>query len=934
MSDSPGTARDMFRHRIALDAIDVAVFEYYADDDRFEANPNWYRLTGLAPGNGLDALLSHFPEGDATEVGDLLNTGDSGGRARFTYPFKDSPTGCAWVSISGFFKARGESPGVAPHFAGTLIDVSEWKAIELNYEQTESVLKMAFENMPVGLLYVNAETRTVELANSFAKELFGLSAEEMIGKPCQVFMCAAQKGVCPVCDLGESINNSEVKIVRPDGSAKWALKSVIKITARETLRLLECFSDITSQKKTEEALRSVTDHLTLAARAGGVGIWRLDTETGVEEWDDQMYRLYAATREEFPTGDRAWKARIHPEDRDYQNARIKLAADGNEDFDTEFRIVWPDGSAHIIRAMAMLQSDESGEPRYLIGTNWDITRQKETENELIKSNLHLEAAGIRANQLALEAETANNAKSAFLATMSHEIRTPMNGVIGMTDLLLDSPLSDEQHRYAELLKTSGETLMSLINDMLDFSKIEANRLELESADFNLREMIRTTVSMMDVNAREKALSLNAPIASDVPPFVRGDAKRLRQILVNLIGNAIKFTDRGNITVDTRLAGEDSSSVRIRIEIIDTGIGIPPGKQKSLFVPFSQLDNSSTRKYGGTGLGLAISRQLAELMGGTISVSSDGSHGTTFAVTLRFAKSESPAHSAESDRATFSRATSCRTAQGGATQNRETGATDAATPERERLAVLLAEDNPTNQIIARKMLEKIGHEVDIVANGEEALDAVALKEYDLVFMDCQMPWMDGYEATRRIRSRGLTVPIIAMTAHALAGDREKCLDAGMNDYVTKPVRMETLAAAIADRAKYAAESASRVSSEARAAKDARARAEPELFLRETFMGRVMNDTSLARTVIESFLSDIPLQIDSLRACVASGDFAGAEHYAHRVNGASANLGCDRLRKYACEAERAALAKDGDRLRSFADKVSQIWSDTKPELEAFR
>jgi CheY-like chemotaxis protein/HPt (histidine-containing phosphotransfer) domain-containing protein len=496
----------------------------------------------------------------------------------------------------------------------------------------------------------------------------------------------------------------------------------------------------------------------------------------------------------------------------------------------------------------------------------------------------------------------------------------MNGVIGMTDLLLDSPLSDEQHRYAELLKTSGETLLSLINDLLDFSKIEAKKLELERKDFNFHESIRTTVSMMDINAREKSLALNISISDDVPIYVRGDAKRFRQILFNLIGNAVKFTDKGSITVQTFLDGEDVTFVTLRVEVIDTGIGIPPDKQKNLFTPFSQLDNSSTRKYGGTGLGLAISRQLAEMMGGSIGVSSDGIHGTTFTLIVRLAKSsvtgpifDENAHG------------SC--AEPGGNRSLQQGAAiqQVAVPIKkdEHLSILLAEDNPTNQIIARKILEKMGHSVDIVPNGEEAFNSVILKKYDLVLMDCQMPLMDGYESTRRMRARGLTLPIIAMTAHALSGDREKCIESGMSDYITKPVQMDTLAMAIARRNNPENSIASTIATTV----------EPELFIRDSFMSRVLNDTSLARTVIESFLGDIPTQIESLQSSAAVGDFSTAEHYAHRINGAAANLSCDRLRMYACEGERAAIDKDMDLLTSCIKRVIETFTDTKALLEAF-
>jgi signal transduction histidine kinase len=386
-------------------------------------------------------------------------------------------------------------------------------------------------------------------------------------------------------------------------------------------------------------------------------------------------------------------------------------------------------------------------------------------------------------------EAANRAKSEFLANMSHEIRTPMNSVIGMTSLLLDLPLGPMQREYASTARDSAQHLLNIINDILDFSKIEAGKLAFELVDFNLRETVDASMAMLRVRAADKGIALRTEIAAPVPTGLRGDPGRLRQVLINLVANGIKFTERGEVAVRVQAAAETTREVVLRFEIRDTGIGIARETQSQLFKAFNQADTSTTRKYGGTGLGLAISKRLVHQMGGEIGVESELGHGATFWFTARFEKAQAATGSktvAASELEAESRGVSGPPVKA--------AAADTAP------VVLLAEDNPVNQKVALGQLAKIGYRADVVTNGIEVLSAIERARYGLIIMDCQMPEMDGYEATRQIRLRekksdpASRLYIVAMTANVMDGDREKCLAAGMDDYVSKPVHLADLQAA--------------------------------------------------------------------------------------------------------------------------------------------
>ncbi|MES2857163.1 MAG: ATP-binding protein [Bdellovibrionota bacterium] len=406
----------------------------------------------------------------------------------------------------------------------------------------------------------------------------------------------------------------------------------------------------------------------------------------------------------------------------------------------------------------------------VVGFSYDITDQKTAE--AARSALEVrEGAAIEASKL----------KSEFLANMSHEIRTPINGVIGMTNLLLESNLTFEQKEYASMVRSSADILLTLVNDILDLSKAEAGKIELEMLDFSLEHVVKDIERMLSHSAKNKGLKLLKSMPTDLPQYINGDPTRLRQILVNLVNNSIKFTSEGQIVIEVSNEKQTSNELVLRFEVSDTGIGIPQTALGRLFKSFSQADSSTTRRFGGTGLGLSISKRLVESMNGEIGVRSTEGKGSTFWFTIPFKLGKS-------------------------IRGRDSFESVTTVDSKRSLRVLVAEDNSVNQVIAKKMIEKMGHSVLIAANGIEALDALRTSSFDLVLMDCQMPELDGYEATQTIRVdrsvKNPNVPIIAMTANAMNGDREKCLAAGMNDYISKPVREKDLQVVI-DRVLVAA-----------------------------------------------------------------------------------------------------------------------------------
>jgi PAS domain S-box-containing protein len=703
-------------------------------------------------------------------------------------------------------------------------------------------------------------------------------------------------------------------------------------------------------------------------------------------------------------------------------------------------IEYPDGRRVLVDTLKAPLRDGDGDLVGLLGVSRDVTARKQAEEELgaakrqtDAANRELERAIVRANELAIRADQANRSKSEFLAAMSHEIRTPLNGVIGLTGLLLDTNLDPEQREYAGMVRSSGESLLGVINDILDFSKIEAGRLEFEEVDFDLRTVLEETADLLAVRAQAKAVEFAGTLDPEVPYLLRGDPGRLRQVLVNLGGNAVKFTEHGEVSIRVSVDALDASSALLRCEVRDTGIGVPTERREALFHPFTQADASITRKFGGTGLGLSICRRLVEMRGGQIGVESEEGRGSRFWFTMPFAYAQGDASAAGgpasvgsaagagasvravgdtvpgpgegvqvivADASELSRRHLCflledrgfgveeadglpaaldllratapgdrpRTAlfvavsgPGNATGIAEAvrglGGSDglslvamvpilhraeadpllatgfaavlskpvkrtgldqcldtiglrrpapaSATADRvappardgaattEGIRVLVVDDNATNRRVALAILARLGCVADTATNGLEALAALEATTYDLVLMDCDMPEMDGYEATRAVRDpasrvRDRDVPIVAMTAHTMKGDRENCLAAGMNDFLSKPMRPGELAEVIRRWGGPAPETIAPVVPAA-----AENSKEESVFDHAGFSRRLGGDEVLVAEILEAFIEDMPSQFGNLERALGLADASIVRRRIHAVAGAAANVGAPAL-----------------------------------------
>ncbi|MCP4642877.1 MAG: response regulator [bacterium] len=781
-------------------------------------------------------------------------------------------------------------------------------------ERSSELLELVMDTLPAPVFQKDREG-VYAACNAAFEEFVGLTREQIVGHTVHELWPDELAAVYHEADLelmaagGKQVYEAKVRYA--DGSYRDVTfyKAVHYRADGAVAGLVGIVLDISERIRAEAALRENEERFRLVFENAGDAIFWADPDSGLLlKCNQAAERLLERPRADIVG--RHFSVLHPPEQTERYKAMFDEHAAHGTDAGSDAEVVTALGKRKTVQILSSVT--EVGGRRILQGIFRDMTERRRAEGDLAEANKRLEEAINRANLLAGEARAANEAKSQFLANMSHEIRTPLNGVIGMTDLLLDTPLSVEQHECVEIVRQSGEALLAVVNDVLDLSKIEAGMLEVESTEFNVRDVVEGTGDLLAPRAHQDDLEFVIAMPESVPSRVKGDPSRLRQVLVNLMGNAIKFTKHGAVTVTVTSSAPsaegDHDQVQLRFEVADTGIGIPPERIPTLFEAFRQEDTSTTRRFGGTGLGLTISRQICEAMGGAIGVESEPGEGSRFWFTVDLEQVPAPPDAdavalmdmrgirvlytseeastrsvirqqlenwgCEVEEATtaLQALTSLRTAARehafrlalidhmlpdmkgshlaerirsdseigrtrlllvvSSTQRIEAGRAlqegfdgyltkpvrmshlrDAAqrcllgepfeeeppevSPplELERPArVLLVEDNPVNQMVARRMLAKLGCKVDVAAHGEEALLALDEGLYDLVLMDCQMPVMDGFEAARRIRRSekpGMHTPVVAMTALAMRDDEDKCLQAGMDAYLPKPIQFEAL-----------------------------------------------------------------------------------------------------------------------------------------------
>jgi PAS domain S-box-containing protein len=775
------------------------------------------------------------------------------------------------------------------------------------------------------------EKGVIQIFNAGAELMFGYTAAEVMNKvmPADLYDLedVNARGKALTAEFGKPVASGfealayraalgledtyELKKVRKDGSRFPGAVTVttLRDSANSVIGYLLIGTDNTERKRVEDQLRWTEEGFRLMVESvTDCAIVQLDPQGTVLSWNTGAQRIKGYSAEEI-IGQNF--SRFYPAvdvGKGMPQRDLDTTATRGR-FEDEGWRVRKDGSAFWANSVYTAIRDPSGNLRGFAKLTRDLTERKQVEQDL--------------NRARDEALQASRAKSEFLANMSHEIRTPMNGVIGMTEILQGTLLTPTQRDAVETIRFSGQALLTIINDILDFSKVEAGMLRLDIVDFGVHDVLERAIALIAEQAADKGLTLHMAVDAEVPAVLRGDPGRLHQVLTNLVANAVKFTEHGGIEVRAAIERESAADALVRFTVRDSGIGISQECQKRLFQPFMQADGTTTRKYGGSGLGLAISKQLAEVMGGEMGVESEPGKGSSFRFTARLEKSAAPVELVTS--APRIVPLEPRPVTAGSRVRR----------------ILVAEDNLVNQRVARHQLGQLGHAADVVDNGRLAVEAMRRKHYDVVLMDCQMPELDGFAATAEIRRSegpGRHIWIIAMTAHAMGGDREKCLAAGMDDYLAKPVAKQALREALQRYEQHAAADTASTkgvvaapapgdscASPAAGTPCATADASPINLgrLREAVNG----DAGFARQLADLYLIQTAEQLELLRSALAERSASKVESVAHRCKGGSDACGAVALASLFQQLERESG-------RGHHEQVERLAGDVEREFARVR
>ena len=753
-------ARSEARYRLLADNASDMIVQVDRDGRRIYASPASHALLGRSPQD----VVGTRPEDDAhpddvatlTAMVGRLSRGEAE-TAVASYRLRRSDGAYLWVE--GSWCLVRDAAGQPAGFVASVRDIDARHQAEDALRASEARYRALADTLPQLVWIMRAEDGRAAYVNQRFEAYYGpigtgLMERHAANHPDDA---ARMEAACAAAIRKERGHEVEGRLRRHDGAYRW--HKIVMMPIREAgavVGWLGTALDIDEIIAARRSLEETSDLLRLAQDAAEAGSWDLDLVAGTVMLSPESARLHGvSTTQPLHLSMEAWKALVLEEDRENAFSAASEAITSRRTFVTEVRVAGEDGVVRWLQCFGRAYYDPSGRAVRVIGLNLDATERKNAE-------LALQAAKTAAEAARLEAERASLAKTDFLAAMSHEIRTPLNAVIGFTDLLARAErLAPDLRRHAELARSSGSALLTVVNDILDFSKVEAGAIDLEHRAFAPAALADNGLSIVRGLAAAKGLSVIARIDPDLPRSLLGDEARLRQILLNLLNNAVKFTRRGSVTLAVRHAGTTAAGETIRFSVTDTGIGIPQAKQHRLFERFSQVDNSVGRDFGGTGLGLAISRRLVELMGGTIGVASDDGEGSTFWFTVTLPRAADVAAAIAAQPVAAPQATG---------------------------RILLVEDVEINQELARLVLEAAGHTVEVVADGAAAVMAVEDGVFDLVLMDVQMPGMDGITATRmirRLKGACANVPVIAMTANVLPAEVRQFREAGMDDHVGKP-----------------------------------------------------------------------------------------------------------------------------------------------------